>query len=652
MYPCFLFLLPVLILCCPVPCAFAAPPLIWPDLRDGVVYLRMQAGETARLGVKDVWAAEGTRDRLYFQAPDGEMLDRFLLSAGKKPADITLLAKRGAGDYRFEVCGLSHRATTLRVDPATPTVFEPAKVHFSLTSPGKGAKLYFRVPADNRAFSFRARTFRGSCKAYELLSPSGKRYELKPKELHSSVKEHAGLDFSGDRHESGVWTLLFRDSGKAAFWLDGIPNLFAQKPEHLFMPEFKPAKAEVRLTGRVLGETPLLGVALDAYPLAPAYEEALRQLSPETVHYYFFPELADRPGHTQRARLAPFPCREEYILFSTLNSRAMIAEEHARQGLRDLRQSRKTGQEPLTAVSFVDEPNLRFGKTAYLKRFAALRAVQDAGAPEFPLMVPDSSMLTEGPLVDDNADRKGLDWMEALYQQGLMPKAPRPFLAWHEWMYRDLLATEAFRDAVNEAARFAVGKSPAPLLVINQTNISSGSDTSVYDQDSFFASLWLGAAFAHAAGTGQLHAFGWFMMTDDIETHHKGLFALRGEARNLQEIQLKERPVLQVFRLLLAHKLPLVLELQGGHPDLAMFACADQARKQLALFVTNTAPRRITLNLKAEEAVLQHQKAVLLTLQEGDASPKRQSLSALTNLDLKPQSVNILLLGRQDRQGK
>ena len=641
------------------PCA-AKEIVQWPGLRDGTVYIRMKAGEEVTVSSKDIWAAEGSQDRLYFQAPTGEMLKkiRLLPEAPANGKKIMLQASRGQGDYRFEIVGLSHRDASLSFDADTASVFQPARVHFSITNPGPGSKLFFTVPpAAAQGFRFSARAELNGCNSYTLISPSNRRYDLQPANLHYSVKEHSGLSFSGNTYESGVWTLVLNQAGKAAFWLDNIPNFFARRPDQLFVPILEEGHATVNITPKVIGKTPLMGVAVEAHVLTKHYEDTLKTLNPEFIHYYYFPSKKDQPSMPQRATVAPFPCREEYVLISPLDGNAMLADSELEKGLkailaRNPARSRdgKTGtadekNTPKLYISFFDEPNLRYSLENYEQRLASLLAVQarTAGAETLPVVVPESAMFMDGPTLADNVKQKGGDWAKDLYEKGLIKMtAVPPLVAWHEWVHRDLNSTDYYTDVVNYAADLFNNINPAPLLAITQTNISSGSDTSTYDQDSFYASLWLASAFARAAAPGKLHAFGWFMFTDELPKHQKGLFAL-SQAQRIEDITLIPKPVYYAFKMMLDNKLGNVVQTSGGHGDLAILATTDDSGAHMSLLIANAANRTVKTSFTLPQGTATSGvEAEILTLQEGDTTARRKKLTSLTDVSISPCSVNIL----------
>ena len=652
----YLWLVVVLFCCLFLPQLCSANEIVqWPGLRDGTVYIRMKEGEQASVSSKDIWAAEGAQDRLYFQSPTGEMLNKIQLrpdTANDKK--IILQASRGPGDYRFEIVGLSHRAASLSFDADTPSVFQPAKVHFSITNPAPGSKIYFNAPqAAAQGFRFNARTETNGCNYYTLISPSNKRYDFQPQNRHYSVKEHAGIAFTGSTYESGVWTLVLNQRGKAAFWLDNIPNFFGRRPDQLFVPVLEEGQAKIDVSGTIIGKTPLMGVGVEAHVLNRHYENALKTLGPEFIQYYYFPNKRDQPSMPQRATVAPFSCREEYVLFGPLDGNAMLSDAELAKGLKALlarnpdhsKITSENSKNPKLYISFIDEPNLRYSLKDYAQRLVSLLAVQahTAGAEKLPVIVPESSMFMDGPTLSDNASHKGGEWTKSLFESGVIKKTGvPPMVAWHEWVHRDLNSTDYYEDAVNYAASLFSNMGPAPLLSITQTNISSGSDTSTYDQDSFYASLWLASAFARAAKTGKLHAFGWFMFTDELPKHQKGLFAL-SSAQRLEDITLIPKPVYYAFKMILDNKLDNVTKISGDHGDLAILATTDTPGTHMALVIANAANRTVKTSFTIPKgAANSTMNAELLTLQEGDTTVRSKKLDSLTDIPISPCSVNIL----------
>ena len=104
--------------------------------------------------------------------------------------------------------------------------------------------------------------------------------------------------------------------------------------------------------------------------------------------------------------------------------------------------------------------------------------------------VPASSRFLHGPMRDDAYRRRGIDWAARLLKQHA---EDIDAIAWHEWMVRNLYATGLYSDTIRAAADL-VGYDdkgrPLKVLLIDQTNISSGNSVSPYEQNTHFAALW------------------------------------------------------------------------------------------------------------------------------------------------------------------
>ena len=75
--------------------------------------------------------------------------------------------------------------------------------------------------------------------------------------------------------------------------------------------------------------------------------------------------------------------------------------------------------------------------------------------------MPASSRLVNGPFANNAADKRGIDWARRLLSEsGDQVDA----LAWHEWMIRDLLATEAPKARANAVAPVAGNMRQVPAI--------------------------------------------------------------------------------------------------------------------------------------------------------------------------------------------
>ncbi len=646
------------ILCCVIPTSHAVNMDRWYGLRDGVVYMRMMTNQKATTSYSNVWAYEGSQDRLYFQAPNGEMLSKIILLPTDNLATRkdTLTASKGSGDYRFEVTGYSFRETALLPPTTTtPSVFEPAKVHTSLNLPASNISLYFNVPDNVTSFTFNARyEAAGGSNNYVIVSPSGKRYFFTPDStLHYATKHHSKLLFRDVNFESGTWEVVFTDSGKAAFWLDCIPNLFAYRPDNLFTPEFLSAATTITVSDTIAGATPLLGVAVESIIFSTAYEEMIQNLNPEMLHYYFTPSRTATAVPPQRADAASHGPQEEYIILSPPTGTTVLSTQNFLTGLQRLRSGITNKNHPEKMfISAYDEPNLRFSLTDHTNNYTPLIDVYRNADPtlQLPLMAPESSFFMNGPFLSNNATQIGADWLASLITNNLVPAHPQqpPMIAWHEWMHRDILRTDYYTDVVNYAAsRFPTINGTTPLLAIPQTNVSSGTSTSPYDQDTFFTSLWMSSMFSNAANTGKLHALGWFMSTDQVNLHPKGLYSIVDGETDLANAKVAPKPVYYAYKMILDHKLENILTNTAPHGDLMVTSMTNAAKDRMVILVTNVAPRTITANIQLQTAMFGSvTTATMQTLQEGNTAAQQHTIANLQNTTIAPRSVNMIFINR------
>jgi hypothetical protein len=190
------------------------------------------------------------------------------------------------------------------------------------------------------------------------------------------------------------------------------------------------------------------------------------------------------------------------------------------------------------------------------------------------IAMPASSRLINGPFVDNGADKRGIDWARRLLAQ-----SPDQIdaLAWHEWMVRDLLATRVYRDSVRRAADL-VGLDdqgrPRKALLLDQTNMSSGSSLSPYDQETHFASMWWASVVINSAQDGLLEMLGWFQAADEPE-YPKGMLRVLGD----DHFELKPVGLAQQF--ISEHWLSKVLWLENEAFEVDVLAMTDDSKRGL-----------------------------------------------------------------------
>ena len=570
----------------------------WTGLRDGALHLRAEQADSLQVAWQPAWQAAANAERLYLQAGDGRLLaQRDIAASELRGRQQWPLAAHGSG-YRLEIPGYSFRQYRISHADATAALFEPAKLHFCAELPS-GVELYFRVPAGEHAVL--AGKYHGGISALAVQRLSDGRELRLPLERHAryAQSDRLALPVAGTDQ---LWRLRLQGSGKAAFWLDGSANLFAQRPEHLFSPDQEPGQVNLTLHPQVLGPTPRLGVALPYTP--PEAPELLAQLAPRAASYYSFVDVMARsPRHEQAFRplyLNRYGIHTDSTLLAMTGRRSVLdADDTTRAGLQAwLEGIRALGAEGTHYLAFADEPNLNYPDYAsfagYFARMAALvRQAPGAREAGVRIAMPAASRLLNGPSRDGAESRRGLDWARRLLaEHGEWIDA----LSWHEWMVRDLRATRVYRDNVRAAAQL-VGLDergrPRKALLLEQTNLSSGDGISPYEQETSFAALWWASVAINSAQDGLLELLDWFPATDEPD-HPKGMIGLREDGR----FYLKPVGLAMVF--MQRHWLEQVLRLDNDAFEVDVLAMRSGSR--LALFGVNKTAREQQVHVRGAPA--------------------------------------------------
>ena len=509
--------------------------LEWSGIRDGAVHVLPEKNIPLHIAWEPAWQADANQERLFLQSGNGRLLQRFDIPAHEGRGQRQWLMNTDGEGYRLDIPGYSFRSYRVSHDDHAASLFEPTKVHFSIEYRG-GHDFYFRVPAGVAVTL--AGKHHGGVHGMTAERLSDKHQVQLPLQRHASYPRSDRIALPS-APEDQVWRLRLQGRGKAAFWLDGGDNLFAQRPEHLFRPNQSPGHVQLMLRDQVLGAPARLGVALP-YSL-PDDAKLLGDLRPQAGgHYSFVNVMARNPKHEQRFR--PL-FRHHYgidyditLLAKTGRIAVLDFDATSRAGLQAwLDSTSELGPGGTHFLSLADEPNLNYPSyaqfSAYFREMAVrVRAHPRAHDAGIRIAIPASSRFVNGPTMTDARNRRGFDWAKRL----LAEHEPLvDALAWHEWMIRDLRATGWYRDSVRQAADL-VGRDaqglPRKALFIGQTNISSGNAVSPYEQDTQFAALWWASVAINASQDGLLAAINWFLLADD-EGHAKGMLSLTPEGR-------------------------------------------------------------------------------------------------------------------------
>ncbi|MDF0732949.1 hypothetical protein P0Y43_19845 [Pseudomonas entomophila] len=585
-------------------CVLAAPlaeaaSLEWGDIRDGALYLQPRTADELRIHWQPAWQAEANAERLYLLDGQGRLQGERPIQAEEVRGEQRWPLAAGAGPYRLEIPGYSFRAYRVRHSDSTGALFAPAKVHFS-AEVGPRVELYFRVKAGERAVL--AGKYHGGVNglgAQRLSDGREVQVTLKPYPAYWRFDQQALPTSPRDE----TWRLRLQGRGKAAFWLDGSANLFAQRVDQLGDVATPQGLVRLAVEGKVLGNTPRLGVALP-YVLPPTSSFAvLDALRPQAAGYYSFMDvLARQPEYEdawRRLYQQRFAITQDITLLAGTGRRAdLTADRTSNDGLDAwLAATARLGGHGVHYLAFADEPNLNYRDyESYEAFFTAMatqvRAYPGAREAGVRIAMPASSRLLGGPFTQGSKDLRGIDWARRLLKAH---DHEIDALAWHEWMVRDLLATRSYRDSVRQAAALvgldAQGR-PRKALLLDQTNLSSGSSLSPYDQDTHYASLWWASVVINASADGLLDMLNWFHVADEPEWP-KGMIRVLGEER----FELKPVGLAQQF--IQRHWLRQVLGVENDAFEVDALAMADGPQR--SLLGVNKADRLQQVELRLNE---------------------------------------------------
>ncbi|PTR23192.1 hypothetical protein [Pseudomonas sp. GV085] len=579
-----------------------AATMRWADIRDGSLYLQTDRPDTLTVLWAPVWQAQANEEHLYLLDGQGKLQSERLIAANEPSGSQRWDLAPGAASYRLEIPGYSFRRYTVEHDDHTVALFAPAKVHFSAESQD-GDELYFKVAAGEHAVL--AGKFHGGVGALQAQRVSDGQQLSLSLEPYPAYWQFDKVELPVATTDQ-VWRLHLRGSGKVAFWLDGTANLFAQNPQQLKPLREDEGQTRLTLHNDVLGKTPNLGIALPYARPPDSSFAVLDALQPQAGSYYSLVDImATRPHYEdvfRRLYQDRLGITQDITLLAGRQRKADLrADTTSNAGLDAwLAATRALGGKGTHYIGFADEPNLNYPDYATYQRIFKSMAWQVRSNPDnakagVRIAMPASSRFVNGPLVDNAADKRGIDWARRLLaESGDKIDA----LAWHEWMVRDLLATRVYRDSVRKAAELvgldAQGR-PRKALLLDQTNMSSGASLSPYDQETHYASLWWASVIINASQDGLLDMLGWFQAADEPE-YPKGMLRVLGK----DEYELKPVGLAQQF--IRQHWLRDVMRLENDAFEVDVLAMS--AGHQRSLLGVNKGSRLQRVSLAGTECPL------------------------------------------------
>ncbi|MEN5311329.1 hypothetical protein [Pseudomonas koreensis] len=575
--------------------AFAAS-MRWGEIRDGSLYLQTDRPDTVTVRWTPAWQADANEEHLYLLDGQGKLHGERLIKASETRGTQRWPLLPGAASYRLEIPGYSFRNYRVEHDEHTVALFEPAKVHFSAQTQN-GDELYFKVaPGEHAVLAGKFHGGVNALQAQRVGDDQSLTLALKPYRAYWQFDQVA-LPFSAREQ---VWRLRLQGSGKAAFWLDGTANRFAQTAQQLQTVREETGQIHLTLHEKILGRTPDLGIALP-YVLPPAASHAaLDALQPTAGSYYSFVDVTAKNPHFEdafrQAYQNRFGIRQDITLLAGSQRQADLrADVQSNSGLDAwLAGTRALGGKGTHYIGFADEPNLNYSSFEQYRAIFTSMARQVRSDPAnaragVRIAMPASSRLVNGPFADNAADKRGIDWARRLLSESADQVDA---LAWHEWMIRDLLATRVYRDSVRRAAELvgldAQGH-PRKALLLDQTNLSSGSSLSPYDQETHYTSLWWASVVINASQDGLLSMLNWFQAADEPQ-YPKGMLRVLGDDR----FELKPVGFAQQF--IARHWLHQVLWLENDGFEVDVLAMAGDDQRGLLGVNKGTRLQRVDLS--------------------------------------------------------
>ncbi|VVM97940.1 hypothetical protein PS619_03169 [Pseudomonas fluorescens] len=575
--------------------AYAAS-MRWGDIRDGSLYLQADRADTVTVSWVPAWQAEANEEHLYLLDGQGKLQGERLIKANETRGSQSWPLAPGAASYQLEIPGYSFRGYRIEHDEKTVALFAPAKVHFS-AEVRNATELYFRVaPGEHAVLAGKFHGGVSGLQAQRVGDGQQLSLALKPYRAYWQFDQVA-LPIS---EQPQVWRLRLQGRGKAAFWLDGTANLFAQNPQQLKPLQSEPGQTRLTLHDKVLGRTPDLGIALPYLVPPPASHAVLDALKPTAASYYSFVDVTAKNPHFEDAFRQlyqnRFGIRQDITLLAGTGRQADLrADGQSNSGLDAwLAGTRALGGKGTHYIGFADEPNLNYSSYEQYRAIFSSMARQVRSDPAnakagVRIAMPASSRLVNGPFTENAADKRGIDWARRLLSESADQVDA---LAWHEWMIRDLLATRVYRDSVRRAADLvgldAKGQ-PRKALLLDQTNLSSGSALSPYDQETHYTALWWASVVINASQDGLLSMLNWFQAADE-PPYGKGMVRIHDDGR----FELKPVGLAQQF--IARHWLPQVLQLDNDAFEVDVLAMAGDEQRALLGVNKGTRLQRVDLS--------------------------------------------------------
>ncbi len=593
----FLLLISVLLLVCDP----SASGRLLGEIRDGAVYIRGSDLEV-EVSYSPTYLTDWNKNFVYFQSPTGELLERTELDFGDAQGSFTYTLGPEYGDYVITFAPFTHRKFIVEVPDGTPVVFRPTKFHTSMHVWSALNRFYFFVPEGTPGFSIHARRPVASyADSLVLYDPHGTRVTGLELPFPGA---HAFYPFASDSiaaPESGFWWVEFPDPGsgnKVAFWVDGIPSDFVIDPADWFSPEHEAGASQVTAAG-VAGPAGILGGLVGGNPPDELIER-IAYLGLESSNYYIGqrwrepandnadPFDIDWSGFNwdDDARMELYAGDPCHLELSSIFQPAEwlpghLVDPQDQEELAELLEAyliHHNAQQGRGQVFFtpLDEPNMRGYTSSDYARLAQVLGARKNGHPDSlvsqaKVLVPGSSNFSEVWA----GGEFGIEWARQCYE---LYDADIDGINFHLWNWRSLLDHHRFGREIELAheiiATYDSDSDTLEAIVIDQTNICSGADSSPYQVNTFYGALWWAGVVCHTIGTGYATAVHFFTTMDD-DHHRKGL--IYGPEENYAI-----KPVGYAMKMLIDAKRSEVIRARSDHPEIDVLVTVDRQRRPLA----------------------------------------------------------------------
>lgn len=506
------------------------------QLRECDIYLRPQVDDNLIINWTGAYMPAVNEETLWLQDDKGNLLNEIRIYEDQVEGTRNLPLE-GGKTYKLVVPGYSYRNYNLTFEQTMQWMLEPVKVHFLGTLGGE-ARFYIKVLAGEAATFCMKDYNRGAIEGPygATLTRVSDNFQVN---LDTEVKQWFYQYDSVAIPTAATdefWRIDLKGKGRAALWLDGVPNLFAESVSSYFRPAINSNAITVNTPSyspvTSIGKVPKLGHYMDYVQIPPGeVSDMVLDLKGQSANIYsFWQVMSQNPHHEDVFRTelqSKFGFERDYTIFDAGTRETLFRFDLepkcpvALDAWIDLMYTnRATGVEHFIAAT--DEANLSAPDYQWFRdNFVAfaehIRANPKSGPANIKISLPCSSRFDYG-VSDQQNGRKGEDWARMLLDE-------RPDLVdaivWHDWTVHGLLNLRQYGRTIEKA--YALSNGGARRLCIEQTNTGGGSSVSLYQQNTQFISLWWAGIFSIATNTGKLDDLLYFLLADE-QSHPKGLF--------------------------------------------------------------------------------------------------------------------------------